>query len=138
MKYELGKYKATKQSKDQRLEKSSWLFTKIFKSSTRTALKQFTLKILAAIWNINASVHVFNLLENFSSLNNYDIEMTFEEGNQMYQQKKEEKLLHSTLKAARRKLFITFIRYQNVNSSMIKWPNGDINRDELFLLLCLW
>lgn len=29
---------------------------------------------------------------------------------------------------AKRKLFITFIRYQNVNNSMIKWPNGDINR----------
>lgn len=38
-------------------------------------------------------------------------------------------------KVAKRKLFITFIRYQNVNNSMIKWPNGDITRDELFLLV---
>lgn len=60
------------------------------------------------------------------------IEMTFERKWNVASKKKRRGKCVSQ-QVAKRKLFITFIRYQNVNNSMIKWPSGDINRDELFL-----
>lgn len=63
--------------------------------------------------------------------------MTFE-GKPIVASKKEtreKKLRKISLQVLKRKLFITFIRYQNVNNSMIKWASGDINWDELLLMI---
>jgi hypothetical protein len=85
------------------------------------------------------NVSLFSLL---LLAHNYEIEMTFELrvlGRKCSEKNGKEKGIAGAVgKVAKRKLFITFIRYQNVNKSMIKWPCGDIRRDngagdELFL-----